>query len=68
MRTVVRIAVILLVFAVGYKAGRMNDVELNSYKEYYKATECLLDTLDKYDNWVDRFDPEDYYKAVENLN
>ena len=68
MRTIVSIAVVLSVFALGYMTGRMNDAELNSYKEYYKATECLLDTLEKYDNWVDRFDPEDYYSAIEKLN
>ena len=67
MKTVIKIAVVLSVFASGYMTGRMNDAELNSYKEYYRATECLLDTLEKYDHWVDRFDPEDYYNSIENL-
>lgn len=42
--------------------------ELNAYKNYYKATENLLDTLEKYYYWVDGHDPYDYYEAVEELN
>lgn len=42
--------------------------ELESYKEYYRSTEALLDTLEEHDNWVDRFDPQDYYKAKKHLN
>lgn len=41
--------------------------ELNAYKAYYKATEAVLDTLESHYNWVDAFDPYDYYEAVENL-
>ena len=26
-----------------------------------------IDTLEHYDNWVDRFDPYEYYEAKENL-
>lgn len=40
---------------------------LEAYKAYYNATEALLDTLEKDCNWVDRFDPYEYYEAVENL-
>ena len=43
------------------------DAELQAYKNYYEATEAFLDTLEKYDNWVDRFDPYDYYEAVKEL-
>lgn len=35
--------------------------------DYYIATEALLDTLEKYDNWVDRFDPQKYYETRENF-
>lgn len=41
--------------------------ELEAYKQYYKATENLLDTLENHYNWIDAFDPYDYYEAVENL-
>lgn len=41
--------------------------QLNAYKQYYKATENLLDTLELEYNWVDSFDPYEYYDAVENL-
>lgn len=42
--------------------------ELEYYKEYYRATEALLDTLEDHDNWVDRFDPQDYYDAKSKLD
>ena len=41
--------------------------ELKAYKQYYNATENLLDTLEHYYNWVDGHDPYDYYEAVEKL-
>lgn len=41
--------------------------ELKAYKQYYEATENLLDTLENHYGWVDAFDPYDYYEAVENL-
>ena len=41
--------------------------ELRAYKQYYNATENLLDTLENYYNWVDGHDPYDYYEAVEEL-
>lgn len=40
---------------------------IDAYDAYYKHTEALLDTLEHYDNWVDRFDPYEYYEAKENL-
>ena len=41
---------------------------IEAYDAYYKSAECLLDTLDSYDNWVDRFDPENYYESKSELN
>lgn len=41
--------------------------ELNAYKAYYKATEAFLDTLERDFNWVDGYDPYEYYEAVYNL-
>lgn len=41
--------------------------KIRKYVEYYRATENLLDTLEYHDNWVDRFDPIDYYEAREAL-
>lgn len=34
---------------------------LSAYDSYNKATEDLLDTLDNEYNWVDAYDPQDYY-------
>lgn len=41
--------------------------ECHKYDNYYHATEELLDTLEDRYNWVDAYDPEDYYEAVDNL-
>ena len=41
--------------------------KIEKYVEYYEATETLLDTLEYHDNWVDRFDPINYYEAREAL-
>lgn len=53
--------IILLIVNI-YYANR-----IEKYIEYYEATETLLDTLEEHDNWVDRFDPVDYYEAREAL-
>lgn len=41
--------------------------ELVAYKKYYKATEAFLDTLELEYGWVDSYDPQEYYEAVEEL-
>lgn len=41
---------------------------LNAYDSYNKATEDLLDSLDNQYNWVDTFDPQDYYASREKLD
>ena len=41
---------------------------IDAYEHYYVCTENLLDTLNKYDNWVDRFDPMDYYDDRHSLD
>ena len=43
----------------------MNQVDV--YHEYYKATEDFLDELDQHYDWVDAFDPYDYYEAIDKL-
>jgi len=40
---------------------------INSYSNYYKATETLLDTLNEEYNWVDSFD-SDYYDCKDELD
>lgn len=41
---------------------RVNNL-LSAYNSYNKATEDLLDTLDNEYDWVDAFDPQDYYES-----
>lgn len=62
------IAVLVLVVLILAGATLYQSERLNAHKEYYKATENLLDTLENHYNWVDAFDPQDYYGAVNRLN
>ena len=41
---------------------------LNAYDSYNKATEDLLDTLNNHYDWVDAFDPQDYYDSRAKLD
>lgn len=41
--------------------------ETKLYKEYYKQTESLLDTLENQYNWIDAIDHYGYYDAVYNI-
>lgn len=41
---------------------------IDSYDAYNKATEELLDTLDSQYDWVDAFDPYDYYESRAKLD
>lgn len=38
------------------------------YESYNKHTEELLDTLDSEYDWVDAFDPQEYYESREKLD
>ena len=60
------LAVLVIMNGVAYTIW-YNDT-IRAYKQYYDSTEALLDTLEKYDNWVDRFDPYEYYEAKEHLD
>lgn len=73
MKTLLIILSVFSLIGIGFTFGMwhksiMDAHVINSYKEYYRATENLLDTLEYHDNWVDRFDPQDYYDAVSKLN
>lgn len=41
--------------------------QVDDYHHYYVATEDLLDRLDQHYDWVDAFDPQDYYDAASKL-
>lgn len=49
-------------------ANMVSYYKLNQYKDYYQATEKFLDELDVEYDWVDAFDPQDYYDAASKLN
>lgn len=68
-------------FAAGLKVGQPNDLQvansstlqyktelIKAYDAYNKATEELLDTLDSQYDWVDAFDPYDYYESRAKLD
>ena len=60
---------VLSIMAIGFTFGIWySDInKVQPYRDYYNATETLLDTLENDCNWVDRFDPYEYYEARENL-
>ena len=41
---------------------------LNAYDSYNKATEDLIDTLGNEYNWVDAYDPQEYYASRAKLD
>jgi hypothetical protein len=49
-------------------ANMVSYYRINQYRNYYQATEKFLDELDVEYDWVDAFDPQDYYDAVSKLN
>ena len=58
-----------LSFFVGYQMTNHRDLKLiEAYDNYSIAAEELLDTLDSEYNWVDSFDPQDYYESCEALD
>lgn len=58
---------------IGMIAGFMvcqntNNNLLSAYNSYNKATEDLLDSLDNEYNWVDAYDPQEYYESRAKLD
>ena len=71
----------IVAFVAGLKAGQPNDLQvanyntlqykielIKAYDAYNKATEELLDTLDNQYDWVDAFDPYEYYDSRAKLD
>ena len=64
---------IILGMIVGFVAGHSVATSelvkyLEAYDAYNKATEELLDTLDNQYDWVDAFDPCNYYDSRAKLD
>ena len=56
-------------FVAGHSVATSESVKyLEAYDTYNKATEELLDTLDNQYDWVDAFDPCDYYDSRAKLD
>lgn len=56
-------------FVAGHSVATSESVEyLKAYDAYYKHTEELLDTLNSEYDWVDAFDPQEYYESREKLD
>ena len=71
----------VVAFVAGLKVGQPNDLQvanyntlkykielIKAYDAYNKAAEELLDTLDNQYDWVDAFDPYDYYESRAKLD
>ena len=71
----------IVAFVAGLKVGQPNDLQvanyntlqyktelIKAYDAYNKAAEELLDTLDNQYDWVDAFDPYDYYESRAKLD
>lgn len=58
------VVLVLLVCNIFCIAGWNKSMDqVDTYREYYNATENFLDELNQHYDWVDAFDPEAYYEA-----
>ena len=59
----------IVAFCAGFLVCQNTTNELiDAYNAYNKAAEELLDTLDNHYDWVDAFDPYDYYESRAKLD
>lgn len=66
--TILLIETVLLFLAIAYIRELREDTEIiDSYKEYYKASESLLDSLDAQYSWADSYDVFDYYESKQKI-
>ena len=63
MKTKLLWAAIVLLLVV----NMVSYYKIQEYKDYHQAAEKLLDKLDVEYDWVDAFDPQDYYDAASKL-
>lgn len=75
MKKVITICILSIIlgmivgFVVGHNTTTSKSVKyLEAYDAYNKATEELLDTLENRYNWVDTFDPYNYYESRAELD
>jgi hypothetical protein len=74
---VVSVITVILAILVGYMQYRIDELTeynefkremITNYESYYNNVETLLDELDDKYDWVDSFDPQEYYLAKEKLD
>lgn len=63
----------IVAFVAGFMVCQNTTVKqqsnlIEAYDSYNKATEELLDTLNSEYDWVDAFDPQEYYESREKLD
>lgn len=63
----------IVTFVAGFMVCQNTTVKqqsnlIEAYDAYNKYTEELLDTLDSEYDWVDAFDPQEYYESKEKLD
>lgn len=63
--TIILIETVLLFLSSAYI--RETREIISSYKEYYKASESLLDSLDAQYSWTDSYDVFDYYESKQKI-
>ena len=63
--TIILIETVLLFLSSAYI--RETREVISSYKEYYKASESLLDSLDAQYSWTDSYDVFDYYESKQKI-
>jgi hypothetical protein len=49
-------------------AEAKKDSIIDAYEWYFISVEELLDTLDNRYNWIDTYDPQEYYYYIEKLD
>ena len=66
MRTILIIVETILLFLSSVYIRETREI-ISSYKEYYKASESLLNSLDAQYSWTDSYDVFDYYESKQKI-
>jgi len=66
MRTILIIVESILLFLSSAYIRETREI-ISFYKEYYKASESLLDSLDAQYSWTDSYDVFDYYESKQKI-
>lgn len=67
MRQKVIIMLLLIALTLSSVAVFLQNRKIEKLENYHEAAEMLLNDLDREYDWVDAFDPYEYYDAVDAL-